>query len=187
VISVGLDLSLTSTGVVIIDNAGPILDIRTHRIRTAGKEDAPLADRQRRLMRIQTEINELFPWDGEQTGLVVIEGPSFGQARQRGTFDRAGLWWLVVDMYLSSPLPGNQLAEVAPSARSRYATGKGNAAKDQVLAATIRRYPQVDVDGNDIADALLLAAMGARQLGWPIEDRLPVAMAAAMSAVRWPS
>lgn len=38
------------------------------------------------------------------------------------------------------------------------------------MAATIRRWPQVNVTGNDEADALILAAIGCRQSGVPIDD-----------------
>ena len=72
-------------------------------------------------------------------------------------------------------LAGHPVAEVAPALLKKYATGKGNAAKDEVLASVVRRYPQVDISGNDISDALVLAAMGARQLRTPIETSMPVA------------
>jgi crossover junction endodeoxyribonuclease RuvC len=55
-----------------------------------------------------------------------------------------------------------------------------------VLAAVVRRYPHTDVTGNDLADALVLAAMGARRLGFPIETSLPVANLAAMTKISWP-
>lgn len=183
-ITVGIDLSLTSTGVAIIDNTGPLLDVRTHRIRTAGKEDAPLADRWKRLDRIRFDIAVAIR--PGPINIVVIEGPSLGQTRQRGTHDRSGLWWNVVQaLYLNELVV--DVAEVPPAARARYATGRGNAAKDAVLAAVIKRYPMVDIDGNDIADALVLAAMGARWAEQPIEDSLPMANLNAMRSVRWPA
>lgn len=50
----------------------------------------------------------------------------------------------------------------------------------------IRRYPQVDITGNDIADALVLAAMAARRLGFPIEEALHQANLAALDKINWP-
>jgi crossover junction endodeoxyribonuclease RuvC len=50
----------------------------------------------------------------------------------------------------------------------------------------IRRYPDVDVDGNDVADALVLAAIGCRHLGSPLEESLPANHLAAMNKIRWP-
>jgi hypothetical protein len=50
----------------------------------------------------------------------------------------------------------------------------------------VRRYQQVDITGNDIADALVLAAMGARQLGTPIETSLPAVHLTAMTKISWP-
>ena len=62
---------------------------------------------------------------------------------------------------------------VPPSCRAKYATGKGNAGKDEVLLAASRRYPHAPIVGNDDADAVVLAAIGARLLGEPVEDSLP--------------
>jgi crossover junction endodeoxyribonuclease RuvC len=183
VIIVGLDLSLTSTGVALIDTATG--DVQVDRVTSKGRKDATLEDRHARLHNLRLDIC----LKTAKADLVVIEGPSFGQARQGGQHDRAGLWWIVVD-WLKTPDDaegwGKRVVEIAPASRSKYATGKGNAAKDAVLAAVVRRYPQVEVSGNDEADALVLAAMGARHCGHPI-DTLPKTHLAALDAVAWPA
>lgn len=183
-IIVGLDLSLTSTGIATINTETGQRTVE--RVTSKGKKDASLTDRQGRLHNLRLAIC-LKAADAD---LVVIEGPSFGQARQGGQHDRAGLWWIIVD-WLSQPEDadgwGKRIVEVSPASRAKYGTGKGNGAKDAVLAAVVRRYPEVEVSGNDEADALLLAAMGARHLGAPIEDSLPQTHLAAMDNVAWPS
>lgn len=174
---VGLDLSLTSTGIAVIDTTtGTRL---VERITSKGKADASLHDRYLRLLRLSSIIADIV--HGKHADLVVIEQPAF--SRQTGhQHDRSGLWWLVFHAIGSHPI-----AEVAPTARAKYGTGKGNAGKDAVLAAVVRRYADVEVEGNDDADALILAAMGARWLGKPIEDSLPIAHLAAMDSVKWPA
>jgi crossover junction endodeoxyribonuclease RuvC len=182
---VGLDLSLTSTGVATIETGDGHEHCTVERITSKGSKDATLYQRQARLHNLRLDIC----LRAGMADLVIVEGPSFGQARQGGQHDRAGLWWNVVDWLINNAEAdgwGVPVAEVPPATRSRYATGKGNAAKDAVLAAVVRRYPQVEVTGNDEADALVLAAMGARHLGHPIEDSLPQTHIAALDAVRWP-
>lgn len=175
---VGLDLSLTSTGVATIDEGA---DVRVDRIATKPTGDN-LWHRAHRLHRIfERIVNEVHSYDGRQ--LVVVEGPSYGQARQGGQHDRAGLWWLVVnELVVMCEIP---VAEVPPALVKRYATGRGNAGKDEVLAAVIRRYPSVEVTGNDQADALVLAAMAADHYGAPIAT-VPAANRAALDKVAWP-
>src|SRR5690606_27950883 len=115
--------------------------------------------------------------------LVVVEGPSHGHARQGGQHDRAGLWWLIVEALAAvQEVP---VAEVPPATLKRYATGKGNADKDSVLLAVARRWPHVEIVGNDTADALALAAMGADHLGQPIAA-MPATHRAALDKVDWP-
>jgi crossover junction endodeoxyribonuclease RuvC len=171
---VGLDLSLTCTGVAVATENGAITD----RITSTGRADATLHDRAERLRLLQHKIR------GHVThaDLVVIEGPSYGSTTPH-QHDRSGLWWLVIADLRNLAYP---VVEVAPKCRMRYATGRGNASKDDVLSAVIRRYPHIDVNGNDEADSLVLAAMGMRHLGAPLEPTLPVTHLAAMTAVAWP-
>lgn len=174
---VGLDLSLTSTGVAVLDTTTGSRMVE--RITSKGKQDAGLRDRYTRLLRLSTIISDIV--HDACPDLVVIEQPAFSRITGH-QHDRSGLWWLVLHA-----IGDCKIAEVAPTARAKYGTGKGNAGKDAVLAAVVRRYSDVEVEGNDDADALILAAMGARHLGAPIEDSLPIAHLAAMDSVKWPA
>jgi crossover junction endodeoxyribonuclease RuvC len=183
---IGLDLSLTSTGVAVATQDGAVTD----RITSKPVPNATLEDRDVRLYAIQRRVMEYVTGDVD---LVVVEGPSYGSTTGH-QHDRAGLWWLVVRSLFRQSSTFH-VVEVPPSSRMKYATGRGNASKDDVLSAAIRRYPHVDVNGNDEADALVLAAMGARWLGHPLEGQyhgtaapfLPQTHLAAMDAVHWPN
>lgn len=169
---VGIDLSLSSTGLAVIVNG---------RAQVARHKTAPVGDALARRHYRLLEIAEVVRSWASGADLVVLEGPSYASTTGH-QHDRSGLWWLVVHRLLSSELP---LGIVPPTSRARYATGKGNATKDAVIAAVVRRYPEVDVTGNDQADALILAAMGARRLGHPI-DVVPKASLTGMTGAAWP-
>jgi crossover junction endodeoxyribonuclease RuvC len=177
---VGVDLSLTCTGIAVATQNGAVTD----RITSKPTPHATLTDRTNRLQTLARVVVGFT----KGADLVVIEAPTY--ATNTGSqHDRSGLWWLVVARLSSALVP---TVEVSPTTRCRYATGRGNASKDDVLSAVIRRYPHVDVNGNDEADALILAAMGARFLGRPIEPlrgqvcALAQTHLAAMDAVAWP-
>jgi crossover junction endodeoxyribonuclease RuvC len=171
---VGVDLSLTSTGLA--DSCG-----RTQRVRTKSCDGVPATVR--RLATISREVHSFATMTAGEDGvdgpryaadladLVVIEGPSFastsGQQHTRG-----GLWWAVVDALHWADLP---ILVIPPTTLKKYATGSGSAGKDAVLAAAIKRYPQWDISGNDVADAVVLACIGARLLGRPVENSMPKA------------
>lgn len=119
--------------------------------------------------------------------LVVIEQPSYGNTTGH-THDRSGLWWLVVATLTARGIP---IVEVAPTTLKRYALGKGSGkgvTKDAVFATVVRRYAHlVEVNSNDEADALVLASMGRRHLGCPIDAGLPLTHTRAIEVVRWPT
>jgi crossover junction endodeoxyribonuclease RuvC len=190
VIIAGLDTSLTSTGLVLIGTT-PGLDwrIKLHRIeskapttgrdqKTGNTENPTLKQRKDRL----TDNEDRIVARLTGVDLVVIESPSFGSVGSASR-DLAGLWWRIVGRVDNLDIP---VAEVSPSGRIKYALGTGVGDKDRVLAAVIKRYPDLDVTGNDIADALVLAAMGARWLGQPIEESLPANHIAAIDGAHWP-
>lgn len=166
---VGVDPSLTSTGV-----AGPGW---VDRIRSVGRKADTLAQRRDRLHRLADNVVARVG----APDLVVIEAPALG-SKVGSMHDRSGLWWLVVDQLHDA---GIAVVEVAPAARARYATGRGNSPKDEVLAAAIRRYPDVDVTGNDIADAVILRAMACDRYGQALAE-VPQAHREALVKVAWP-
>jgi crossover junction endodeoxyribonuclease RuvC len=170
---VGLDLSLTGTGVAIIGHNG----VSTGLIKSKGKKGDSLASRRERLKKIVHEISMLIP----ANSLVVVEQPAYSQTGG-SHHDRSGLWWLVVELAIDW---GWTVVEITPGGVKKYATGSGNASKDTVLAAVVKRYLDIDVTDNNVADALTLAAMGARSLGLPIEKSMPALNLTAMDAVRW--
>jgi Holliday junction resolvasome RuvABC endonuclease subunit len=163
----GLDLSLTATGVA-----------STRHWTTVVKTPGVMRGHER-LQHIRDAVLELLPGD---IALVVVEGPSYGnQGRQSGHHERAGLWWMVTHSLWKR---GVDYAVASPAARAKYATGKGNAGKADVIREVTRRFSWFG-GGEDEADALVLAAMGGEWLGFPIVE-LPQTHRKALDAVQWP-
>lgn len=160
-IFIGLDLSLTSTGVAVA-HRGHIVTARVMS-KPAGGTSADTAER---LLTIVTGIFDHIPTT-EHTR-VAIEGPSFG-SKGGSAHERAGLWWGVRTKLARR---GIDTIVIPPTSVKKYATGRGNATKDEVLAAAIRRYPAADITSNDVADGTILAAMCARYHGNPLEPDL---------------
>lgn len=117
--------------------------------------------------------------------LVVLEGPAYGaQGGQAGHHERAGLWWLIAHRLWKA---GTPYAVVAPSTRAKYACGRGNAPKGEVMAAAIRRYGHLaDLADDNQCDALILAALGAHHIGYPLTTPT-LAHSTALAAVQWPA
>ncbi|MBP6526307.1 MAG: hypothetical protein KA249_12965 [Dermatophilaceae bacterium] len=178
----GIDTSLTSTGVAValISEAGTVVDRVTRTVVSKGAKGDSLDARYRRLRVLVARIVDV----AGGSDLVVIESPA--HSRVTGSHhDRSGLWWLLIQDLRECSLAS--VVEVSPSGRAKYISGKGNAAKDAVLAAAIRRWPEWDIAGNDVADAVGLLSMGCRSLGYPIETSMPAANLTAMTPVRWPT
>ena len=165
---IGLDLSLTGTGVA---GAGWAVTIRS-----AGRRGASLAARRARLHTLASDILDY----ARGTDLAVIEGPSYGSSGA-GTWDRAGLWWLVVDGLAARDIP---VAQMAPQARAKYATGDGRSGKAVVLAAMRTRYG-IPLRNDNEADALALCAAGMDWAGWPLAP-VPDSHRQALARVEWP-
>lgn len=163
---VGLDLSMTQTGMAMFSD-DEIEIPETGVVVTRGKKDETWESRNSRLDYITDRIEEWITAKrrGILTG-IFVEGPSYGSTTGH-QHDRSGLWWRVYGR-MNSIAP---VYVIQPQTRAKYATGSGAANKDKVLAATVRQFLHVDVWSNDIADALQLAAMGAREQGWPVDGQ----------------
>jgi len=108
--------------------------------------------------------------------LVVIEGP-VTHAPSAHRSKMLGGWWAVAARV--APLVDDPVMVVPPKTRATDATGRGSADKPEVLAAVRANYPRFTIADDNQADAVVLAAIGARSLGHPI-DELPASHLAAL-------
>ena len=132
----GLDLALTATGYAYNDEVVGVFESR--------------ARGPRRLAEIRDALLD-YIYEAE---VVVLEGYSF--ASQNKAHQVGELGGVIRLSLYTSRVP---YVEVPPAVLKKYATGKGNADKDAVLAAAIRRFDFAG-DDNNAADAWILRAMG---------------------------
>lgn len=142
----GIDLSLTSTGISI---GGETFAITP---KTKGIE---------RLVEVSTRVVELAT--RYNPSAIILEGYSFGSkfTRAHAIGELGGC--VKVAVYQA----GFQIVEVPPTCRAKFATGKGNASKVDVLLA-IKRLTGKDfpgASGDDECDAWVLEQMGLAVLG----------------------
>lgn len=164
----GLDVSLTGTGVATLGG--------TTLITSTGHRKDSIAQRRTRIKGI---VDEVLIAIGA-VDLVVIEGPSHHSVGG-SVWDRAGLWWRIVDRLCAEDIP---VAVMPPMSRAKYATGNGAARKPAVMEAAQRRYGAVLDDDNE-ADALILRAAGLDWLGQPLAE-VPAGHRAALAGCQWP-
>lgn len=188
---VGIDLALASTGVARadVDEAG--VSWRTWQVASpkhgsgTARQAARISGASRRILAATLDED---PWEGAgHPDLVVIEGLPPG-TYQQGVRDVAGQWWMVTTRLVELGIP---VAVCMPSTLKVYALGHGGskerpAGKPQMLAAAHSTYPGALTGGvHDVADALFLAAAGARWAGFPV-DCLPDQHLRALDKFKWP-
>lgn len=146
---VGIDPSLTSTGIATDE---------LEAIHTDMKGPA-------RLVRIRDRILDIVC--AEDVG-VVIEGYSFAQRNTRA--HAAGELGGVIRVALYES--GIPYVDVPPPNRAKFATGKGNASKSEVVSAVSARTGLVFAGkgSDDLCDAWVLQEMGLAALGRPRYD-----------------
>lgn len=160
---VGLDLSITATGICGLDGTCTTI---------GGKADRG----DRRIL----DIRDAVIGAATDAQLAVIEGlavhghgNAMAAAQVMGAV-KVALWERLVPY-----------VEVPPATLKKYATGKGNAGKPDMAVALYKRAG-LELDDDNQVDAWWLRAMGMEHLGAPVVD-LPAAQLAALEKVRWPA
>jgi crossover junction endodeoxyribonuclease RuvC len=197
----GLDLSIRSTGICLVDTSLTV-PIRTCRVESepAARVDGvkpSLLQRTERLASIRARVLQSIgdiPAESRDIrrlpDLVIVEGPAIGA--MSSAHDMSGNWWLIIDELTNHGVP---VVEVSPAQVKQYATGSGSTSgktkvtKTMVVEAVRTNYGDVAryITSNDEADALILAAIGCRYLGHPIESApLPAPNLGALKKIRWP-
>lgn len=163
----GLDLSLTSTGVSILG--------KTQTIAVKTTEEP-------RLQQIRDTVLSLVI--ANDVRICVIEDYAFS-ARHSQAHKIGELGGVVRLALFENETP---FIEVSPTARAKFATGRGNAAKTEVVSAISARTGIVwsGKGADDMADAWVLEEMAWARLGKPHYE-WPKPNMDALSSVNWES
>lgn len=174
----GVDQSLTMTGLAKVVNGETSRQITTDRIGTIAVHSDPLAATRDRIRYIVGRTLKFAP----ERCLTVIEAPYIPKHNAGAVLERAWLFGMLVDQLL---LRG-PVVQVRTKTRAMYAADNGNADKKEVLAAMRARFPLVPIRDDNEADALALLCMGARFLGTPIDGPISKKQEQAMTSTVWP-
>lgn len=182
---VGLDLSLTSTGM----SDGQSV----HAVQTTPDSGSLEARMDRILCQAVTFVYSPTQWTDDQPAgkvadLVVIEGPAF-KAHGTAVDQLAGLRMIVRHKLYRMGIP---FAIVPPTTLKAYTCDYGKGTKAQMVQALADRHG-LDLTAHkvahgkyDMADAYALAAMGYATLAQPLPTTGPPAKLSSLLAVQWP-
>ena len=163
-ITIGLDLSLVKTGVVIIQDDGKVLYSGLVKSKPTG--DKPI-DETMRIKKIAEDvmekIDEIIP--NINPDIVAIEGMAF-MAVGTSLVQLSGLNYLIRMLISEFNWP---FVIVAPTSLKKYITGSGKGEKDMVTMAVYKNYG-FEAGDNNISDAFALAACAMALLGKPLKE-----------------
>lgn len=151
IISVGLDLSLTGTGVVILEN-GEIIKQKLIKSKPVG--DLPVNELIR-IMKIVEEIKDIIIVDTTPT-IAVIEGLAFMVRNATALVQLSALNYMVRELLYDYHIP---FVIVAPTSLKKFVTGSGASKKDVMLMEMFKRYNVTILNDNE-NDAFGLAKIG---------------------------
>lgn len=169
---VGLDLSMTSSGVCTfsLDYMTDGLKVTTSAIKS---QPAPAAQRTantraRRLGEIVREIRRAIVNVRPEIGVVESPVPN-RRMKSAMLLERGAIYWMTLELL---DYYGIEIVEVAPRERALYATGDGSADKVSVAASMVAEHGR-EFATDDECDAFVLALIGARLLGKPLDRDTP--------------
>ena len=158
---IGIDPSLTSTGIVVL--RGNKVELA---VTTKNKPALGTIERVRliyeRIVCVAESLTDGEKWQAPD--LIVIEGFSYG-SKGRSVFDIAYLGWRIrEELEWLKEQDNIPWLEVPPSQLKKFATGQGNANKEIILQQVYKRWG-VEFSDNNQADAYVLAQIGRAYLG----------------------
>lgn len=145
--TIGVDLSLTHTGVVALDD-GKLVSKKSILTKPIGKR--PIDE----INRLQSIVDQIcFVIDQFEPYVVAIEGLSFMSRKTTALAQLSGLNYMLRRELMRR---GIGFVIVAPSSLKKFITDKGNAQKDEMMEAVFKRWGVTILDDNE-NDAYCLA------------------------------
>lgn len=151
---IGLDLSLTHTGICVLSKD----NFETFSVTSKPHGNGHVLELERMLKIVDRLTAEV---EKHKASLVVIEGLAFMARNTTALVQLSGLNYLIRDRLYQRKIP---FVIVAPSTLKKFITGKGNAQKDHLMLELYKRYGVTILDNNE-SDAFGLAKCGMAYLG----------------------
>jgi len=168
----GLDLSLTATGVAWPDGT-------SETITTKAKTPMP-----KRLAHIRDYVHALWLNKCCHRTFAIVEDLPFTRNNAAGQLGMVhGIVRVALDELIDRGLCAGVVL-VVPGCLKKYATGTGNANKQQMLAEAIRRLGYAGADDNQV-DALWLRQMGLAHYAPELAVPVPVKHLESLAKVPW--
>ncbi len=151
---VGLDLSLTGTGLVILNEKGKMIKHELIKSKKTGDKPSLELDR---IMEIRAKIFNSIDSvvKDEDYCYVAIEGVAYGVNKTTSLIQLAALNYMVREWLSYNEW---EFVIVAPTSLKKYITGKGNIHKEMMLMETQKKY-KISFEDNNTCDAFGLAIM----------------------------
>jgi crossover junction endodeoxyribonuclease RuvC len=146
-VSIGIDPSLTSTGLAVIVDG----ELVEHLSVPTSPKDGPNVYR---ISKIQHEIQKLLKKYQDQEPVIAVEGYAFAFHKSQA-FTLGEVGGVVRNTLYNA---GWSYYDVPPTNLKKYATGKGNSSKDKVVEEAQNLFEKT-FDTDDEADAAFLAKM----------------------------
>lgn len=160
-IIIGIDPSLTSTGLCVMDEKGEILETLAINSKFDGAK---------RLHDIKRQLKPRCCYtsgDSEEKTFVFIEGYSYGSMNGREILGELG--GMIRLMLYEEEI---EFVDIPPTSLKKFTAGKGNADKIAMAIAVLKIWGK-DFPTTDQTDAFALAELGRAYLGL-IPGKLPV-------------
>src|SRR3990167_3809731 len=162
-LSLGLDLSLTGTGLVILNEKKEVVEQKLIKSKKTG--DTPKEELER-LIGIREEIQTIVDdvsnnFKRSRPKMAAIEGPAFMVRNATALVQLGALSYMIRELLYARSIP---FVIVAPTTLKKFITGKGSSDKNVVLMEIFKRYGQTFTDDN-LGDAYALARVADTILG----------------------
>ncbi|MFA5355083.1 MAG: crossover junction endodeoxyribonuclease RuvC [Thermodesulfovibrionales bacterium] len=146
----GLDLSLTSTGVILLDRDGGI--VRQETVRTKPNGNRPPDE----INRLNGIVDRIFDGVNRKNVLLcAVEQVAFSRNMSSHS-SLVALNYFVRKRLMELGIP---FILISPTSAKKFASGDGKAQKDMMLLETYRRWG-VAFDSSDLCDAYVMARIG---------------------------
>ena len=150
-IAIGIDLSVSSTGFVVLESSdkGPPIVLEEAVI----KPNSKLKGVSRYLDITRTIMQKIY---SRNYDVIVLEGYSLNLRFASSVIPLVELGGILRFLFVTDKI---KWVEVKATQLKKFVTGKGNAKKEQMLLQVFKRWGY-ETDSNDLADAYSLACMG---------------------------